>query len=503
MMPPVLGENQVNCGPDWADERAPDGRVLSLKTPVGNYDLAAVASALPHSQAPDLAVCLVDASWRNMPRNLGALRCPAVLLVADTHHLGSPLIGMLRYASAEKFARIVLLYDRHHAAFFHAAGLRNLFWFPGLTFPHDDAAVHRSRAPGPRVPRIAFVGQSGRHHPRRARLLGELGAAGLPVDQRALGQAAGLDFYGSSLVGFNASLNGDLNLRVFEILASGGTLLTDRLAPDSGMAALLGEGRQAITYGSPVELRKRAQAAIADPEGTRAIGAAGALWFDRHLSMSHRREAFRSLALDGIPVPEFEFSEAERTRVFLGGDTGRLLQGLLAYEDIQEVHRTQETVHVLRSAGSPPDVDALFATLPRVASVQPGGATLPDLSIFSRSEETIVPADRLWCADARESDSVELAARFRAHGYVPMEHATAIFQKAPASRPAPAPKRNSRAEGLLLVCRVALEAGDYALCRETLPAAARAGAEPGKLRHIAAAAERAGPAEAAPSLACA
>jgi hypothetical protein len=86
MRPPLLSDAQVNCGPDWPDATGPDGRVLSLTTPVGRYDLAAIARRLPAAQEPDLVVCLVDASWRNVPVNLAAFRCPKVLLIADTHH---------------------------------------------------------------------------------------------------------------------------------------------------------------------------------------------------------------------------------------------------------------------------------------------------------------------------------------------------------------------------------------------------------------------------------
>ena len=179
MLPPVLSGSQVICGPDWKDVIGPDGRVRSLATPVGSYDLAAIAAKLPPEQQPDVVVCLVDASWRNLPSNLAAFACPKVLLIADTHHLQSPLLGTMRYMAAEPFDRCILLYDRHHAAFFHAAGFRNLFWLPGLTFPHGDAAVQAARVRGNRAPRIAFVGQAGKYHPRRTRLLEELKARGV------------------------------------------------------------------------------------------------------------------------------------------------------------------------------------------------------------------------------------------------------------------------------------------------------------------------------------
>src|SRR5512140_962599 len=85
MRPPALSDAQVNCGPDWRDEHDADGRVRSLATPLGEYDLASVAARLPPEQRPEAVVCVVDASWRNLPRNLAAFPCPRVLLVADTH----------------------------------------------------------------------------------------------------------------------------------------------------------------------------------------------------------------------------------------------------------------------------------------------------------------------------------------------------------------------------------------------------------------------------------
>ena len=182
MLPPLLGDEQVNCGPYFDDDFAPDGRVRSLQTPAGDFDLAAIAAQLPPEQAPDVVACLVDASWCCTPRNLGAFKCPRVVLIADTHHLRSPLIGMMRYVSSEPFHRAVLLYDRHHAALFRSVGLETS-WLPGLTFPHADEAVRAARQEA-RSAQLAFVGQAGKLHPQRMRWLQALGvpasvAAGL------------------------------------------------------------------------------------------------------------------------------------------------------------------------------------------------------------------------------------------------------------------------------------------------------------------------------------
>ncbi len=419
MAPPRLAAEQIVCGPDFADERDRAGRWLSLKTPAGEYDLSTVLARLPEEQKPDVVVCLVDAARRSLPRNLGSFKGPRVLLVADTHHLKSPLIGMLRYATAEPFTRTVLLYDRHHASIFHSAGVRNLHWFPGLTLPHDDSVVGAVRKPA-RVARIGFVGQAGAFHPRRARILTALTQRNLPVVIKALPQAEGLKFYGESLLGLNTSLNGDLNLRVFEILASGAALVTDRLAPQSGLAALLTEGRECLAYDGIEDLADTLIDALAQPERTRDIGQAGAAWFDLNFNATLRQAQFARLVQDGVSPDRYAFSAEEKTHVHFAGDLGRLLRSVVAYEQVQELHRTQERVTIALPASAPADVASLLTTLPRVTF----DSREADLVIVDRSQSApIVPAPALWCWDAAPSDGL-LDASLVGAGYL-RAHATA------------------------------------------------------------------------------
>lgn len=437
MRPPHLGEVQVNCGPDWSDECGPDGRVRALNTPVGGYDLAAVAARLPAEQQPDLVVCLVDASWRNVPRNLAAFRCPKILLVADTHHLSSPLVGTLNYIASEPYDRCVLLYDRHHAAFFHAAGVRNLFWFPGLTLPHSDGAVQSARASGARAKRLAFVGQAGRHHPRRARLIAALKAEKLPLVAQALDQEKGLGFYGSSLLGLNASLNGDLNLRVFEVLSAGAALLTDRLAPESGLNDLLTEGRHYLGYGSSEELVERVVHALAQPAATQVIGSAGARWFDEHFNAVRRRSLFRALAFDGVAAPEFDLSPVTRGRVWFGGDADRVRQAAMVYEGVQEIHRGEERVRVQLPA-EPADLREMFSTLPRVELVPDAESGESDLAVFSHAQAVagvVTNASMLWCWDATPADFPGLEAAFGPAGFALASREVGVLCYAPPEEP--------------------------------------------------------------------
>ena len=435
MAPPRLGTEQITGGPDWKDQQDEAGRFTTMATPVGQYDVAPLLARLPPEQQPEVLVCLVDASRRNLPRNVGAFRGPKVLLVADTHHLTTPISTMVRYAASETYDRLVFLYDRHHAAIFHAAGFRNLFWFPGLTFPHDDAFVRQSRSVEGRVPQVAFVGQAGRLHPRRARLLEALQGAGLPLAQQALGQRDALPFYGASLFGFNSSLNGDLNLRVFEILASGALLLTDRLAPASGLSLFLQDGRDCLMYDDERELVEKAKACLAQPAESSRIAAAGARWFLESFGEERRRALFGALAFDGKAPPLFPLPAAELDTLRFR-DQLDLQANVLVYEGIQELHRIQPDVRVVVDGAAPPAVTQLFATLPRVYVRPEIGEDRADLIVTGAQQAPAAAHSRathVWCWDAARAQLPELTALFTATGYAAATPQLAFYSLRPAA----------------------------------------------------------------------
>ncbi len=418
MAPPQLADEQVICGPDWPDSRDADGRWVSLHAPVGQYDLSKMAARLPGDQQPDVVVCLVDASRRSLPRGLGAFKCPRVLLIADTHHLQSPLLGMLGYVTSEPYSRNVILYDRHHAGVFRSAGVKSLYWFPGLTFPHSDETVRHARKVS-RVERIAFVGQAGGLHPRRSRLLAAMQNRGLPLVQKPLPQARGLAFYGESAVGFNASLNGDLNLRIFEILAAGAALVTDRLATASGLDELLGNGREYVGYGSAEELSEVVAGMLAAPTPRQSLSDAGAAWFDTRFSEAHRRNGFSALAFDGRPFSGCDLPSSA-VRVFFPGDIPRLLKSVAVYEGLQELHRIQETVSVEIGDGVPADVAALSATLPRIAVKNVGSGEAVDMAVVGKETAArAIPghAKNVWSAFHDERASSDFRLRMRSAGW--------------------------------------------------------------------------------------
>jgi 2-polyprenyl-3-methyl-5-hydroxy-6-metoxy-1,4-benzoquinol methylase/tetratricopeptide (TPR) repeat protein len=456
MAPPRLADDQVNAGPDWTDERDASGRWRSLQTPAGEYSLSTVFAKLPMDQWPDVLVCLVDSSRRNLPRNLATFRGPKVLLLADTHHLQAPLMTMIRYAAAEPFDRIVFLYDRHHAPLFGAAGFKNLFWFPGLTLPHDDAAVAASWN-APRASRIAFVGQAGKHHPRRARLLSALLSARLPLEQRQLPQAEALPFYGASLLGFNSSLNGDLNLRVFELLASGTLLLTDELAPGSGLALLGAQGCGFATYRDEQELLDKARHYLAHPDEARVVSEAGREWFVRTCNAQARQAMFAALALEGRAPEPFPLPETD-TRAIPFSGTRDVLANTMVYEGVQELHRVQERVRVAVTAGAPENFAALCRTLPRVELVAHEAGGQADLLVASAVDSVVASnsaADRVWCWDAVEAQLPELAQIFARNGYASASNELAVFCRDAQAMPVPTATEQANE------ARMLYQRGDY------------------------------------------
>jgi len=385
MRPPILSEDQVICGPDWADCCDTDGRITSFNTPKGEYDLSAFCRKLPSEQQPDVVVCLLDASWKNIPRNLAAFKCPTVLLLADTHHMKSPISGIIRYLDLEHYDRVINLYDRHHTGIFRSAGIHNIFWFPGLTFPHSDEFVRASRS-SKKDQQIAFVGQIGRFHPRRRRLAEALLEKNIPFKCQGLSQSLALSFYGSSLLGFNSSLNADLNLRVFEILSSGAALLTDKLSDVSGMSRLLSDGKEFLSYACADELVEKAGYALAHPEESIAIGLAGQNWFDSFLSVTNRRSIFQKIVFEGKTIPEFELDSISKSHFLFSGNRDMLKSAVSVYELIQDLHLKQETVYILCEQGVPGDIKTLFQTLPRVCIMDEFREDISyDLVVFSRS----------------------------------------------------------------------------------------------------------------------
>lgn len=114
MAPPRLGDTQIVAGPDWPDAQTLDGEWLSLRTPVGEYDLAELLSKIPAEQQPDVIYVLVDGTWRNQPRNLRSFEGKSVLLFSACDGKSISLPKLFPYMGAERFDRVMLVENQAH-----------------------------------------------------------------------------------------------------------------------------------------------------------------------------------------------------------------------------------------------------------------------------------------------------------------------------------------------------------------------------------------------------
>lgn len=360
---PLFSEREVFCGPDCPTVETGDG-FSSLNTPAGEFDLPSVVARLPAHQRPELIVIKADATRRNLPRGLDRLPGTKVLLVGDTHHFASPLRTLLAYGAMESFDAVVLDHTRQHAHAFLEAGFDRVYWIPAV----DYALRRRDISAAPDRP-LTFVGQVGAFHPWRRHMLDRLVAAGLPLTAMRAPPETAADIYAASQVTLNVSLNGDLNLRVFEALGAGGFLLTDALSPDAGLERCFTPGRHLVTYRSPDELVEMARHYLDHPDQAMAIRRAG----QAHLLEAHspqvKRAQFFAAVFDDRVDPALEVRGERRGLTALPAFGAGFRRRLEAYEALQRLQLTASrlTVHTDGESGLAADLRLMTRDLTRVA----------------------------------------------------------------------------------------------------------------------------------------
>lgn len=358
---PLFSNRELFCGPD-CQTITDAGGFVSIATPPGDFDMAALVAQLPVQQKPDLIVVKADATRRNLARNLARIPCPKLLLVGDTHHLTAPIQTLIQYATAEPFDAIVLDHTRHHGHFFVEAGFDRVYWIPAL----DYALRRRAIPPTPAYSHaLTFVGQIGAFHPYRRHVLAEVARAGLPLQTLRGTPEETADLYAASAITLNCSLNGDLNLRVFEALGAGGFLITDALSPESGLERLFTPGRHLVTYRSPGELVELIRHYLDHPDEAQAIRAAGQAHLLATQSPARKRAQLYSLLDGGGIDPELVVS-ARPLPSPLPPRSHAFRHRLAAYEAVQHLHRGATRLSVLAEPDDPLGLAGAVADLPRV-----------------------------------------------------------------------------------------------------------------------------------------
>ncbi|MBF0356222.1 MAG: glycosyltransferase, partial [Alphaproteobacteria bacterium] len=406
----MFAPSEVFAGPDCATGHDASS-IDCLNITPGEYDLAEVVKKL--HVTPDIVVIKPDALGRNTPRNLGAVAGTKVLILGDTHHLERPISWMLDYALSEPFDLVICHHARQHVHFFAHAGLKApCYWIPLLSVnPHPQPLAREMSFP------LAFVGDTGKWHPYRRHVLDSVRACSLPLHTATVPQRNASAIYAQSAISLNVSLNGDINHRVGEVMAAGGLLLTDRLAPQSGLPTLFEEDRHLLCYASPEELIDKARFYLAHPETAKAIRIAGRDKFlaDHHPSLKQRQ--FLELVLNGKPQEGWDLSNDPRHRFAVPGPI-EMIKRIEAYETVQEMHRclaapklllgpSIDPAHAIDAADLPrldirssveSDLFAATGMRERITTLAPGalfeGEAEDTALIGSESDLSMIPPDR-------------------------------------------------------------------------------------------------------------
>ncbi len=336
-IPPLaLSGQQIVVGPKYPDVVDPGGQTRSIKCQ-REFDVAALVRSLPGDQQPELFVALIDSYLECVPQNLDALSCRKILVIADTHHGRAPLSNLLAYCATERYDRFVLTHDPHHLHWFAEAGVSPVALQLNLNVRDYPFSLNSLRQPA-----LIFVGLY-KHHPRRVRLLNALVQAGIPVPLVEILPEQAAKLFAKTQLTFNCSLNGDLNMRVFEVLSAGGCLLTDRLSPAAGLEDLFTDGRDLILYDDEQDLIEKARYYLANPELCLRIAMSGHQRYMDTMAEPMRRQRFLQFAL-GDEAAALESAARDQGRDMRSRRRGSRLalrRRVMAYQRIQELQRIE------------------------------------------------------------------------------------------------------------------------------------------------------------------
>ncbi len=265
--------------PPWA--KAND---IALDLP--GVDLAEV---LPRGWEPDLIVGISDFG-RPLNPNMQRFACPKAYLSIDTWQ--SPL----DYFDARRYD-FVFSAQREFVPRLQATGSRRVRWLPLGCNP----AVHHP-APVSKTCDIAFVGAlvSGVHEERR-RLIDALQARfKVRAYQRVYGDAMCRACSRGRLV-FNHAAVSDLNMRVFEALAMGCVLLTNRDSARNGLLDLFEDGTHLLVYDHEEDLVALCERYLADEAARMRIAEAGRAEVLAKHTYSQRVQTLLSVIAEEVP----------------------------------------------------------------------------------------------------------------------------------------------------------------------------------------------------------
>lgn len=151
------------------------------------------------------------------------------------------------------FFDAVFIAQKDYVLAFQEIGHRHAHWLPHAC----DTGIHLAPSPS-RTIDVGFVGQLGQRGTRRFQILSTVLPKFKSNDYKRYYSPRDMaQVYGQSKIVFNVAINGDLNMRFFEALASGALLVTDRI--ENGLGELFQEGIHYVGYTTAEEAIEKIQ----------------------------------------------------------------------------------------------------------------------------------------------------------------------------------------------------------------------------------------------------
>jgi spore maturation protein CgeB/Tfp pilus assembly protein PilF len=254
---------------DWGFEPPfPDGPVPDIEVRAGQTN-PALSPLIPESFKPDLYLWL-DSGFAVLPADLAELPGIKVAYFIDTHmHLET------RIEMARGFDYVFIAQEKQIEDF-HRAGMQKVAWLPLACSPELHDLAERERTID-----VAYIGSLSKHTDERRFDLMRRVAERYPnnaIGMRWPDQMA--ETYAQTKIVVNAAVKDDVNMRVFEAMASGALLITDDV---SGLQDLFVDGQHLVVYHNDDNLFDLVDYFLEHDEERERIAAAGrALVYDRH-----------------------------------------------------------------------------------------------------------------------------------------------------------------------------------------------------------------------------
>jgi glycosyltransferase involved in cell wall biosynthesis len=259
---------------NWGfEEETPPYAPHQLNLPL-NAPYAQVMANLPRGYAADYYLW-IDSGLKTIAPDIDLLPMPKLAYLIDTHVAPEPRIEIARNFDCVFLAQVA------QVELFRNAGIAHCYWLPLACWPplHDIP-------PQERIYDVAYVGSlNPQEHGRRMSLLNEIARRFPNCKMGRAWPETMATIYAQSKIVVNIAYNRDVNMRVFEALASGALLITDEA---EGLDTLFQDGAHLVVYHRDEDVFDLIEEYLADPEARQRIARNGQAYVLAQHTYRHR-----------------------------------------------------------------------------------------------------------------------------------------------------------------------------------------------------------------------